>query len=314
MGRGWLPAGSGDAAAVEDDRARGERLARLSTRHRELFYRLCFRTALVVSLVFTLAPLYYLLAVAVTPNTAAGALVPPTVSPEGFRVAWGAVDWARAFLNTALVTVGTLALVLGVAVPAAYAFARFEFPGRRPLFVATLALFLFPKQGFAVALFSMFTTPVDILGVSVRLYNTRPGIVLPLAAYRLPLAVGLLTVFFASVPDDLERAARVEGATRYQAFRHAVLPLASPGVVSVAVFVYVSAYTENFFTWFMTFGANDAGYTVTNTLHAMGTGTVVYPNAVAAAGLVGLVPSALVLLFVAGRLDSWLSEWGALTE
>lgn len=293
---------------------RADRLARLTGRRGDLFYRLCFRLSLAFFLVFTLAPLYYLLALAVTPNTYVGPFVPPSISPQGFVVAWEFVDWGSAFLNSMILTLGTLVLVLAVAIPAAYAFGRFEFPGRKPLLVGIIVLIFFPKQGLAVALFGMFTTDVELLGISFRLFNTYAGIILPLSVNNLPLSVALLTVFFASVPDDLEKAARVEGATRVQAFRHAVLPLAKPGIVSVAILVYVDAYTENFFTWFMTFGPNEVGATVNNHLYSLynPAGSLIFPNALAAAALIGLVPSALVLLYMVGKLDTFLSEWGAI--
>lgn len=291
-------------------------MARLSGRHRELFYRWLFRFSLTVFLVTTLLPLYYTFVLAITPHRQVGSFVPPTVSLEGFSIAWRLVDWGLAMTNSMIITLGTVALVLAVAIPAAYAFGRLSFPGRRVLFVGVLSLILFPPQGIAMQLYTLFTFDIELLGTSYQVFNTPPAIILPVSTFNLPIAVGLLTVFFASVPDDLEKTALVEGANRIQAIRHAVLPLAKPGIVSVAVLVYIDAYTEMFFSKFMSAGYKSVGSTVQMGIYGIyhPPRGLVWPNALAAAGVMGLIPSALVLLYMVGKLDTWLTEWGAITR
>jgi multiple sugar transport system permease protein len=165
-------------------------------------------------------------------------------------------------------------------------------------------------------LYRLFRGYTDIFGLSPpELFDTPAAIVLPSSALVLPLAIGLLTVFFRGVPDDLEDAARIAGATRFQAIRRVIFPLARPGVVSVATLVFIEAYTEYFFTTFMTTGPRGIGYTVQSRLQEMVTPLwqLGYPNMVAAASLIGLVPPFLVILYMSGHLDSWLSAWGSAT-
>jgi multiple sugar transport system permease protein len=276
--------------------------------------------ALAATLLVTLFPFYWLAVVAVTPHLTVwgGAdLVPTTISPEGFVLALRTVDWGLALANSLLIAGGSTLLVLGVSIPAGYAFGRLEFFGRRPLFVLTLLVFVFPPEAVGIPLYEVFLGLTEIFGVTPpRLYNTHLAVVLPTSVFLLPLAIGLLTVFFRGMPDSLEDAARVAGATRMGALRHVLIPLARPGILSVAALVFVQSYTEYFFTSFMTDGYQGAGYTVQSQIHGIVSPLwqLAYPNMAAVAGLLGLLPSFLVLLYISGRLESWLDAWTAVTR
>jgi multiple sugar transport system permease protein len=123
-------------------------------------------------------------------------------------------------------------------------------------------------------------------------------------------------VFFREMPESLEDAARVAGATRMGALRRVLLPLARPGVLSVAALVFVESYTEYYFTAFMTVGYQGAGYTVQSQIHRMVSllWQLAYPNMAAVAAFVGLVPSFLVLLYISGQLESWLDAWASVSR
>jgi multiple sugar transport system permease protein len=293
-----------------------DRASTLVVRHGDLIHRLCLRVLIVVFVVTSLAPLYMAAVYAVTPHLAVWngpGLIPATVSPEGFLIAIARIQWPLAFVNSMLISWLATLLALCVAIPAGYVFGRLRFPGRRPLFVAVLLIALFPPQAFARPLLQLFQTQVTLLGVTTpQLYNTHAAVALPIGTLSLPLSIALLTVFFAGIPDDLEAAARVEGASRIGALRRVILPLARPGVASVATLVFVEAYTEYFFTAFMTQGYRSVGTTIQAGIYQMyqPPWRLAYPNGVAAAGLIGLLPSAVVILYLTGRLDSWLSAWG----
>jgi multiple sugar transport system permease protein len=305
----------------DDHRATSEtaddsRIVQLSVHHDDLVATLCFRVALVAFVVTSLAPLYMLVVYAVTPHLAVWdgpGLIPSQVSAEGLRVALARIDWPLAFFNSMVVSWSATLFALGVAIPTGYVFGRLSFPGRRPLFAGVVLLAVFPPQAFARPLLQLFRVQLRAFGLATpQLYNTHFAIALPVGTLTLPLSIALLTVFFSGIPDDLEAAARVEGATRLQALRRVILPLARPGVLSVATLVFVEAYTEYFFTAFMSQGYRSVGATIQTGIYHMyqPPWRLAYPNAVAAAGVIGLLPSALVLLYIAGRLDSWLSAWG----
>ena len=303
----------------EPERDTGDRLARLGVDHRAALYTWCFRLALFACLLVSLFPIYWLLVMALTPHLLVWGqigVVPPAVSAEGFVLALTRHNWVLAFANSLFVSVVTTLLVLLVGIPAGYAFGRLRFPGRRPLFALVLLLAVFPPQAVAKPLYHLFVTQLTVVGIDLPVvYRTPAAIILPISTFALPLSIGLLTVFFAGIPDDLEQAARIAGATRHEAIRYVVLPLARPGVVSVATLVFVEAYTEQFFSRFMSIGDGAVETSVQLVIYNIYNPkwALAYPNALAAAGLLGLVPSFFVLLVMVGRLDTWLSAWGDAT-
>jgi multiple sugar transport system permease protein len=109
----------------------------------------------------------------------------------------------------------------GWAVPAAYAFSRFRFPGRNALFFAVLLRNMFPAVIFLVPLFIL----MRVLG----LVNTHGSLILTYLTFGLPLSIWLLKGFYDNIPIQLEQAARIDGATRFQAFLLIVMPLSTPG-------------------------------------------------------------------------------------
>ena len=112
-----------------------------------------------------------------------------------------------------------IAVVLGAM--AAYAIARLDFPGKRLLIGMTLLITMFP----AISL----VTPLFNIERAVGLFDTWPGLILPYITFALPLAIYTLSAFFREIPWDLEKAAKMDGATPAQAFRKVIVPLAAPG-------------------------------------------------------------------------------------
>jgi multiple sugar transport system permease protein len=110
---------------------------------------------------------------------------------------------------------------VGIATLAAYAIVRLRFPGRRLVLVGALAVAMFPPIAMIGPLFDLWR----VLG----LFDTWAGLIVPYMTLTLPLAIWTLSAFFREIPWELEQAARVDGATRLQAFRYAILPLAAPG-------------------------------------------------------------------------------------
>jgi multiple sugar transport system permease protein len=123
--------------------------------------------------------------------------------------------------NSIWVSSATTALGLFVAVPAAYAFSRFNFPGREPLFFSVLVRNMFPVVVFLIPLF-----------------------ILTYLTFGLPLSIWLLKGFYDNIPAELERAARIDGATRFQAFWKIILPLSAPGLVATAIYAFIQGWNE----------------------------------------------------------------------
>lgn len=138
--------------------------------------------------------------------------------------------------NSIWVSSATTALGLFVAVPAAYAFSRFNFPGREPLFFSVLVRNMFPVVVFLIPLF--------ILMKFLRLIDTHFSLILTYLTFGLPLSIWLLKGFYDNIPAELERAARIDGATRFQAFWKIILPLSAPGLVATAIYAFIQGWNE----------------------------------------------------------------------
>ena len=148
------------------------------------------------------------------------------VGPEFLRYMW----------NSILVSTATTVLAVVIAVPAAYAFSRFNFPGRQALFYSVLLRNMFPAVVFLMPLFIMMRW--------LRLVNTHWSLILTYLTFGLPLSIWLLKGFYDNIPVQLEQAARIDGASRFQAFIRIVMPLSSPGIIATAIYSFILAWNE----------------------------------------------------------------------
>ena len=150
-------------------------------------------------------------------------------------------DFLRYFWNSLWVSTITTICAVVVAVPAAYAFSRFRFPGRTFLFFAVLLRNMFPAVVFLVPLFIL----MRLLG----LVNTHGSLILTYLTFGLPLAIWLLKGFYDNIPIQLEQAARIDGATRFQAFIFIVMPLSTPGIIATAIYSFIGAWNEYIYAY-----------------------------------------------------------------
>jgi len=142
----------------------------------------------------------------------------------------------RYFLNSLIVSLSTTALGVLIAVPAAYAFSRFHFPGRDVLFFTVLVRNMFPVVVFLIPLFILMRT--------LHLVNTHASLILTYLTFGLPLSIWLLKGFYDNIPEELERAARIDGASRFKAFWLIIMPLSSPGIIATAIYSFIGAWNE----------------------------------------------------------------------
>lgn len=145
-------------------------------------------------------------------------------------------DFLHYLVNSLWVSTATTVLGVAIAVPAAYAFSRFRFPGRDLLFFSVLVRNMFPAV--------VFLMPLFILMRHLRLVNTHYSLILTYLTFGLPLSIWLLKGFYDNIPPELERAARIDGASRFQAFWRIVMPLSSPGIIATAIYSFILAWNE----------------------------------------------------------------------
>ena len=195
--------------------------------------------ALLIAVAFSLYPVLWVLSLALSgTQTPEARLMPLPEAPTlaHFREVVGSTHFGRQLLNSLVVASATALVGIGIAIPAAYALARFEFVGKEPGVRALLATQMFPAVASAVPLYIL----LDTLG----LLNSRSGLVLCYASTAVPFAIFQLRAAFEAIPIDLEEAAMVDGATRLQAFVRVVLPAARPAIAVTALFAFMSAYNE----------------------------------------------------------------------
>jgi multiple sugar transport system permease protein len=148
------------------------------------------------------------------------------------------------FVNSVIVSVVSSILAVIVAAPAAYAFSRFSFPGKNVAYFGILVRNMFPLLVFLVPIFFLWT--------QLSLRNTYPGLIIAYLTFSLPLSIWLLKGFYDSIPPELERAARVDGCSRFGAFWRIILPLTTPGLAATAIYSFIQAWNEYAFALHLT--------------------------------------------------------------
>ena len=162
--------------------------------------------------------------------------LPQELQWNNFERAWVTVHIGEYFLNSMRVVIPGLVLTLVLSSMTSYILARFKFPGSRVLFYVFMAGMLFP--------IFMALVPLFFLAKDLQLLNTFLGLSLVYTAYSLPFTIFFLTGFFRTLPSELHEAALIDGANEYQVFFRVMLPLAQPGLVTMAIFNFLGMWNQ----------------------------------------------------------------------
>ncbi|GBE64306.1 trehalose ABC transporter permease [Mycobacterium sp. MFM001] len=192
--------------------------------------------ALVV--LYALFPVLWILSLSLKPTSTVkdGKLIPSSVTFDNYRAIFRGNFFSSALVNS--IGIGAITTVIAVVIGAmaAYAVARLDFPGKGLLIGAALLIAMFPQISLV--------TPIFDIERSIGLFDTWPGLIIPYITFALPLALYTLSAFFREIPWDLEKAAKMDGATPGQAFRKVIAPLAAPGIVTAAILVFIFAWND----------------------------------------------------------------------
>jgi multiple sugar transport system permease protein len=164
--------------------------------------------------------------------------------PAAFGEAGGPSTFVLALRNSLVVSVGATGMAMLFGTPAAYAFVRFNIPRKRTLLLIVLGSQLLPAVSLIIPLFRILR--------GAGLLDTLLGLILAYSTFSLPFVVWLMSGYFQRVPVELEDAARMDGASRWQAFTHVALPLSAPGLAVTAIFTLLTAWDEFFFALIFT--------------------------------------------------------------
>lgn len=189
--------------------------------------------------VYCLVPFYWMLVSSLKAPTDIfnNDLWPSQISFENFKAVFGSKNnFGFALRNSLIIATTSTLLGMVIGIFCAYALARLHFRFKFLVLGAVLATAMFPGVAIVTPLFQLFSD----LGW-IDMYQ---AMIIPNISFTLPLAIWILTSFFAEMPWELEAAAKVDGCTPGQAFRHVILPLAAPGVFTAAILVFIYAWNE----------------------------------------------------------------------
>src|SRR5712671_6534052 len=195
-------------------------------------------TANFVVIALALIPVLWLVSLSFKTPTA---VLDPSFIPSQWT--WGnysgiltSSQFIRPLVNSIGIGIISTLIAVVLASMAAYAVARLRFPGKSVLIGMALLIAMFPLVALVTPMFNI----ERILG----LFNTWPGLIIPYMAIGLPLGIYTLSAFFREIPWELEKAAKVDGATPFQAFTRVIAPLAAPGMVTTAILVFLFCWNE----------------------------------------------------------------------
>ena len=193
----------------------------------------------------------------------------------------------RAVVNSAIVASASTVIVMLLGTPAGYVFSRFRFPFDNAVFVFVLFMRLFPPIGLVTPYYQIMTT--------FGLLNTKIGIIIANVYLWLPLVIYIMRNFFITIPQALDEAARVDGCTKVQAFRHVVFPVVLPGFAAGTILTFLYSWREFLFAFTVSTDLDSMTIPVATFLF-VGDVSIDWA-AMAAAAIVSVIPSALVVIF-----------------
>jgi multiple sugar transport system permease protein len=260
-----------------------------------------WRIGAVAVIAYALLPVAWIVSLSLKPaaDLADRRLIPRTVSLEHYRTVFQDAQFPAALANS--IGIGLLSTLFAVVLAslAAYAIARLEFAGKRWILGLALCIAMFPPISIIGPLFEVWR--------ATGLYDTWAGLILPYLTFTLPLAIWTLSAFFREIPWELEHAARIDGATRFQAFARVIAPLAAPAMFTTAILVFIFAWNDFLFAAALT-STNDARTVPVAIAFFTGSSRFELPaGSIAAASVIVTVPVVVLVLVFQRRIIAGLT-------
>ena len=245
-------------------------------------------------------------------------LIPPGATLDSFRAVIeqptrNPVSFLELAFNSFKIAVGSSIFAVAIGVSAAYAFSRVDFRGRSALMLAVLGVLMLPAVATLTPLFVILNSITidfpDPIG-TFNLRNSLLGVGLAIVSGALPFAIWNLKGYLDTIPKELEEAAAVDGATRFQTFIRIILPLATPALAVTAFLGFIGGWTEFYFSWMFLTKPQD--FTLSMALYSMvGQYARTTPWAeLAAFSILVAIPPAVVYFFAQRYITSGLAIGG----
>lgn len=263
--------------------------------------RLSWTAVSAAVIAYALIPVAWIVSLSLKPPADLGdnRFLPRAISFEHYRAIFEDVQFPAALWNSIGIALIATLLAVIFAMFAAYAIVRLAFRGKFLVLGTALAIAMFPGIAIVGPLFDMWR--------AVGLFDTWLGLIIPYMTFTLPLAIWTLSALFREIPWDLDKAARVDGATPFQAFRHVIAPLAAPGVFTATILVFIFAWNDFLFAIALT-STNDARTVPAAIAFFTGASRYELPTgSIAAASVVVTVPVILLVLICQRRIVAGLT-------
>ena len=264
--------------------------------------KISWSLATVVVLLYAFIPVIWIISLSLKSSGTLndGNFWPRDASFDSYTAIFKNNDFIRALINSIGICLISTVIALVFGTMAAYAIARLDFPGKRLMIGVSLLIAMFPQIALVTPLFKIETT--------LNLFDTWPGLIIPYITFALPLAIYTLSAFFREIPWELEKAAKMDGATPYQAFRRVITPLAMPGVFTTAILVFIVCWNDFLFAVSLT--STSRARTVPAALsYFTGATTFEKPTGpIAAAAVVITIPVLLIVLLFQRRIVAGLTN------
>lgn len=197
----------------------------------------------IVIVLYSFFPLLWMISLAFKPPSDIVSrnpqFLPTTFTMDNFAQIFSQPLFTRALINSIGIAIFATTISVIIAMFAAYAIARLEFRGKRVLLSLALGIAMFPQAALVGPLFEMWR--------GLGIYDTWIGLIIPYLTFALPLSIWTMSAFFRQIPWEMEYAAQVDGATRWQAFRQVIVPLAAPGVFTTAILTFFFCWNDFLF-------------------------------------------------------------------
>lgn len=215
-------------------------------------------------------------------------LFPNNPSIEAYLAVWGQTDVLLWIGNSFLISLGTVALTLLLAIPAAYSCARNDFVGKRTFLLAVLVVQMFAPVVLIVGLFDVIT--------QFGIYNSYLAVIIPAAAFTLPFNVWMLYGYFQTIPVSLEESARIDGASQLQILTKIVLPLTKPALVASITYTFLYAWNRLLFV--LTFLTDAQKYNIPRGVFSMVGALQTDWRMMLTVSVIGIIPLLILFAFL----------------
>ena len=262
-------------------------MEKINNREKIFYYAL-----LVIFSIFSIFPLYWMIASSIRPYAEVYQTPPLLFSSNIDFTAYETVlkltPFIKMFWNSFYISIITTIICTIFSAMAGHSLARMKFRGKKIITRGVLIAYIFPQI--------LLVLPLYVLLVRFGLGNSHFGLILTYMTFSFPFCVWMLTAYFLTIPEDLEEAAYIDGASKFRVFTTIILPLSKPGLAAAAIFTFIHAWNE--FLYALVFLNSDSKATLAVGIYRLMSGEIFDWQAILASSTMMVFPILVIYLFL----------------